>query len=240
MSVYKPVNVGPTLVETTFNKMKEEILDTHPYGKRLPSEQELCNKYGVSRVVIREVLKELSAVGLIKKVVGSGSYVTKPEPKNVADILVNTIAMNKIKDKDMFQMRVILETAAVKYTALNINDSQLKELTTIVDSIESNITSNPEVKANEDILFHISIGRFCGNELLSIILESIADVYGYFIRRSSFAWKGQEDPNYGHREILAAIKDHNPKLAARLLEEHLIHSFENLEKVDKATADTTK
>jgi GntR family transcriptional regulator len=48
-------------------------------GTRLPTENELANKYGVSRLTVRKAKEKLIAEGLIHSIQGSGSYLTKPE-----------------------------------------------------------------------------------------------------------------------------------------------------------------
>jgi GntR family transcriptional regulator len=48
-------------------------------GERLPSEQELCDMYDVSRTVVRQTLQEMERNGLIVKRKGKGSFVAKPK-----------------------------------------------------------------------------------------------------------------------------------------------------------------
>lgn len=72
--------------------LKEEILTYRRKGiEKLPTEQELCKRFMVSRQTVRTALSHLSADGLIEKRHGSGSYVTglsEQEAENVIGILV--------------------------------------------------------------------------------------------------------------------------------------------------------
>jgi len=54
---------------------------------KLPSERNLCEKYGISRITVREAIKELVRDGLIKSVPGKGSFV---DSKTVAAYKPNT------------------------------------------------------------------------------------------------------------------------------------------------------
>lgn len=54
----------------------KEIETNHVEGSLLPSEAELCARYGVSRTVVRRVLEELEGDGLVLKIKGKGSFVT--------------------------------------------------------------------------------------------------------------------------------------------------------------------
>jgi GntR family transcriptional regulator len=47
-------------------------------GDRLPSESALIERFGVSRITVRQALAELQSSGLVQTVNGKGSYVTKP------------------------------------------------------------------------------------------------------------------------------------------------------------------
>ena len=46
-------------------------------GQRLPSERELCDQYGLSRITVRQAMTQLANRGLIHKVVGRGTYVAE-------------------------------------------------------------------------------------------------------------------------------------------------------------------
>ncbi len=45
-------------------------------GSRLPSERELALKYGTSRTSVRQAIAELVRVGMLRRVVGKGTFVT--------------------------------------------------------------------------------------------------------------------------------------------------------------------
>jgi GntR family transcriptional regulator len=49
-----------------------------PAGHRIPSEAELCERYGASRITIRRALGDLAAEGLLQRVSGRGTYVREP------------------------------------------------------------------------------------------------------------------------------------------------------------------
>jgi GntR family transcriptional regulator len=47
-------------------------------GERIPSENELCRHFGVSRTTVRQALSELESEGLLHKEKGRGSFVAEP------------------------------------------------------------------------------------------------------------------------------------------------------------------
>jgi GntR family transcriptional regulator len=65
--------------------LRQRILDgVYAPHERLPSENELMNTFGVSRITVRQALRDLHAAGLVFSAQGKGTYVSKP--KAVQDI----------------------------------------------------------------------------------------------------------------------------------------------------------
>jgi len=68
-----------TLFSRLADSLRRDILANRmPPGHKLPSESELQGSFGVSRITVRQALASLHAEGLIEKVNGKGSYVTRP------------------------------------------------------------------------------------------------------------------------------------------------------------------
>lgn len=68
MSLYKQIH----------RELEEQMLSGKlPLGARIPTEKELCDLYGVSRVTARKALDDLKEEGLIMRTRGCGSFVNK-------------------------------------------------------------------------------------------------------------------------------------------------------------------
>ena len=74
----------PVLRRPLFIEVRDRILQTlrarYGPGDRLPSEPDLAAAYGVSRPTIREVLRSLEGDGMVRRVHGVGTFVTRTEP----------------------------------------------------------------------------------------------------------------------------------------------------------------
>jgi GntR family transcriptional regulator len=70
--------------KSLFVEVRDRILEAvhsrYQPGDRLPSEPDLAEAFGVSRPTIREVLRSLEGDGLIRRVHGVGTFVTRTEP----------------------------------------------------------------------------------------------------------------------------------------------------------------
>jgi len=66
-----------------FELLQQRIADgTYPVGSTLPTEQEFCAEFDVSRYTVREALRRLTDIGLVARRQGSGSEVLSAERRN--------------------------------------------------------------------------------------------------------------------------------------------------------------
>ncbi|MEY4864450.1 MAG: GntR family [Pseudomonadota bacterium] len=88
---------APRLFEQVRDTLRREILrGTWPAESRLPSESELIERFGVSRITVRQAIGELQAHGLVQTINGKGSFVARPDRGVAQSPLVGVLeAMRK-------------------------------------------------------------------------------------------------------------------------------------------------
>ncbi|MER8809915.1 GntR family transcriptional regulator [Mesorhizobium australicum] len=102
-----------TLRTLALERMREAIMDFHfQPGERLV-ERPLCDQLGVSRSVVREVLRQLEAEGLVQMIPGHGPAVARPDLGRTDEI---------------YELRALLEGIAARACALSATSEQLATL----------------------------------------------------------------------------------------------------------------
>ena len=124
-------------------------------GEQLPSENEISERFGVSRPVVREALQRLRADGLITSHQGLGTFVShQPAPR------IQKLA--KAQDIAAYlrcqEVRITLEGDAARLAAERHTDEQLAEVLAAHQAFADEVHSG-SLKPETDLAFHASIAR---------------------------------------------------------------------------------
>ncbi|HYK74385.1 MAG TPA: FadR/GntR family transcriptional regulator [Pseudoneobacillus sp.] len=195
-------------------------------GQKLPNEIELSESMGISRSSLREAFKVLSVLGIIEGKSGEGTVIKQANPENLKSIMSLVAISRGLDTNELFEVRTILETAAVQFTASRRTERDLEEMKHILLDMDHHfIKGDEEAQAHFDFLFHQSIVRASQNKMLLILVEVISDLLSEQIRttRSELATspailkRFQEE----HWSIYEAIKVNDSLKAQQIMSDHL-------------------
>ena len=189
-------------------------------GDRLPTESELARLFSVSRPVLREALNGLKALGLIKSVQGSGTYLNNNYQNSISKILRALWTIDRVSAKELIELRLIIERATVTLAIERMNDEFLTQLRAKYDQLMDETTDDEEF-VQHDIDFHRLIASASTNQALFRTLDSVRDL---LIELSEIIVKlpGQRvKSNAEHSSILAAIEARNQHEARKQITNHL-------------------
>jgi GntR family transcriptional repressor for pyruvate dehydrogenase complex len=134
-------------------------------GSRLPAENEIAVKFGVSRPVVRETLSRLRDEGRIISRRGSGSYVVKKLSEKID--LSARIGFGPINSLDQiakcYAFRIAVEGEAACHAAANRTAEGLSVIRDSLLGLGSMIEAN-KVGSDADYQFHMAVTRASGNE----------------------------------------------------------------------------
>ena len=210
------------------DKLEELILSAEYIDEKLPSEQALAEQFAVSRNVVREALKILKERGLIESRNGTGSYITKPEAANLSDVISRMVVMNNIDYCAIYDVRIILETAACRSAAERVTTGQLMQMEELLERLKDR-TMTVKERRETDFAFHEAIAEATGNPLLAVLIRAMKNVFIEMIEKGIFMTGGIDDAIMRHARIMDALRVHDPQEAEAAMFDHLQFSKKNVE-----------
>ncbi|WP_240504588.1 FadR/GntR family transcriptional regulator [Tsuneonella mangrovi] len=186
------------------------VTGEHKPGSVLPGEIEIAETFGVSRSVVREALRMLSARGLIESKPKIGTRVRAREAWNLLDpILLEWMfegAPPKQFVRSLFELRLIVEPAAAELAANKKTSRQLATMGHALEEMARHTLATPEGQL-ADQEFHAAILEATDNELLVSLSASI----GAAVRWTTyFKYRGNRKPRNPieeHRALFDAIAE---------------------------------
>lgn len=216
------------LYEQIADKLEELILSAEYIDEKLPSEQALAEQFAVSRNVVREALKILKERGLIESRNGTGSYITKPEAANLSDVISRMVVMDNIDYCAIYDVRIILETAACRSAAERVTTGQLMQMEELLERLKDR-TMTVKERRETDFAFHEAIAEATGNPLLAVLIRAMKNVFIEMIEKGIFMTGGIDDAIMRHARIMDALRVHDPQEAEAAMFDHLQFSKKNVE-----------
>lgn len=147
------------------------VAGTYPEQSLLPGDAELMERFGVSRTVLREAMKTLSAKGLIQAKARIGTRVRPRAEWNLFDPDVLIWHARNGFDPEFLtylgEMRLALEPEAAALAAQRRTPEQVADLTAWVDRMAAAPSEADFVQA--DLNFHLAIARAAANPFLRAI-----------------------------------------------------------------------
>jgi len=196
-------------------------------GKRLPTERELAEQYGVARNTVRRAFDLLEGDGLLARHVGRGTYLREEPTQGIAEIVRR---MEGTSPADMMEVRLLLEPAAAGFAATNASASDLAAIGAAHESAVA--TQDMPTFEYWDAEFHHRIFSCTRNDLLREfheVLRVLRDQPKWFeMKARSFAEARRLHYCREHAEILAALNARHPEQAAAAMRAHLLTVQQNL------------
>lgn len=191
-------------------------------GDQLPSERELQNELGVSRLPLREALARLQALGLIRIRHGKGAFVERQVSHTALSDVLITLFSNDSEDRlrELVEARGFLEGELTLLATKHARPEDLARLRELVE-VKAAVLSDPEALADADYAFHHEIARMARNEFLLLMHSAIGPHIRSFIVAFAQATADRADALTNNRALLDSICEGDPAKAALMARAHL-------------------
>jgi GntR family transcriptional repressor for pyruvate dehydrogenase complex len=143
-------------------------------GTRLPTEKDLADAIQMSRTIVREAVKILSALGRLSVQKGRGIYVAEPSDPLWQESFARFLPADLDQVYQLFEFRTCVETETAKLAAERANPGQVTALQEAVRrGAVAAATGDIEGFSAADESFHAGVSAAAGNMFLAANVESI-------------------------------------------------------------------
>jgi GntR family transcriptional repressor for pyruvate dehydrogenase complex len=190
--------------------------------ERLPTEEELAQRFKVSRPTIREALKRLAAQHLIRSRRGpaGGNFVSSPAPEEAAQSLANAatlmVAVGDISLDTMATARLELEVVCCRLAASNRTGEHLDTMRRELESQRDPALSDEEFCAS-DIRFHRALVDAGGNALLQFLMHAVVEALQPVSNMIIFRVRDRQAIVGFHERILVSVETRDAVAGASAL-----------------------
>jgi DNA-binding FadR family transcriptional regulator len=202
-------------------------------GDKLPTEDELARKLGVSRPSLREGLKALARKGLIESRTRRGTIALGRERWDVLDADVLRWTASSPPDHafllSLIELRSIMEPAAARLAASRATPTQILEIEAAYRGMVDSLPHDLEGCHHHDLAFHRSIFAACGNAILRRFYDAIGALLLTQFRASTQARESYENSLAEHGAVAVAIRRRQPDEAEKAMHKLLGGTVRDLE-----------
>ena len=195
-------------------------------GGRLPAERTLAEQLKVSRTSVREAIRILEAMGVVRAGVGSGpeagTVVISDPTAALGSALRLHVATQHLPVSDIVETRMLLESWAA--SKARPDAPELEAAGALLDEMAVDGLTIGEFLAL-DVRFHLALADAAGNAVVSAMMGSLREsIQRYAAQLTSNLpdWEATASRlKAEHREILAAIRKGDGERAAKLVAAHI-------------------
>ncbi len=203
-----------TLGTATLEAMREAILNgTYAEGEQLRQDA-IASELGVSRIPVREALRQLESEGLVTFTPHHGA-------------VVSTFSVDEIRE--LFELRALLETDLIRRATPRLETEDLQQAAGILDAYEEAL-AHGDVGEWGDLNWrlHSTLFAAAGRPLTMRTVERLSHHADRYLRMQLALTHGESRANAEHRAIVAACRKRDARGAAKLMREHILGAGESL------------
>ena len=216
-----------------FEYIKDKIFSGEwPAGTKLPSENKLCEMFGISRIKVRENVQKLVALNMVIKKRGSGAYVEEWQPAHSIESEFSPYAaLNNFDYEEIFEYRKGLEATAVELFIKNAGKAHIDELKLANFKLIEN-QNEPDMAAIYDAKFHTILAEGSGNRLIIKMNEIISSLVISHIKSVNSMIDAMKHAITEHDEIIKAVENRDIEKGTIAIKNHMERNISQLKQLN--------
>lgn len=203
-------------------------------GDRLPSEKELAEQFGLSRITVRDALHVLESQGLvfIKVGAGGGAFITDPSTQSTNELLTDLLRLQRTSTRELVEARLVIETSIITFASERATAADLAAMQKSIDAARAGRAAGDPHFTPHSVEFHIALAKAAQNQVLLFTINSFRTLFYETLEKllpdEAMALRAIED----HQEVLDAIIAHDAARARQVMREHLSYFEDRARKLD--------
>lgn len=193
-------------------------------GDRVLPERELARQLGVGRPLLREVMRSLAMLGVLRSRQGSGTYISKADFGVLTEFFTLSLSQTPDAMNDVMQARIAIECQAVRLACIRAEDHDLAALRHWLEVLLDTL-DDPEAGGNADFMFHQALVAASHSRSLTTLYAALSTLLKEsHVERRRTTYKSRDivgDLVEAHKEVFLAIVGKDPDAADRRLREHI-------------------
>ncbi|MBA3459321.1 MAG: FadR family transcriptional regulator [Deltaproteobacteria bacterium] len=196
----------------------------YPPGSKLPPERELSKRLRVNRASLREALKKLEHLGLVRIRQGDGTRVQNFMETGGIELVQHLLPLAGGKPeliRDLLEFRRIFGRELARLAAARAkNDREgVAKLKALADKGDASSTALELFDLDFD--FYVALSQMCGNQVMLLLINTVREsVRGFMPLLANLAGPGDTVRKH-HRDLIAAVEKGDTAGAGRVADEYL-------------------
>ncbi len=226
----------PPLAEGLADDIVNDVLaGRYPTNSPLPSETELAERTGVSRLTVREAVKALAAKGVVRVEHGRGTFVNPTDRWSVLDPVLLIARSSFEKDamalpRKLIEARRLVEVAVTQLAAERRTPEQVDEMGTSLLAMRAAARAK-DVPAfvEADILFHQQVMDAADNSFVTSLFDPLARILRLTRHQTSSHGPVRTHAIAHHQLVLDAIRLGDPVQAGAAMHAHMVQTEHDMD-----------
>lgn len=211
------MTVGDEIVRRLTNYILDHGLKA---GDKLPTERELMSMLSVGRSSLREAIKTLSAVGLVRVAVREGMFVGGGDSSVLSQPLSWALLLGEQSTREVIEARRAVEIELAGLAAERATPAAIATIAAVHDQMRG-ARGDGAAYTRADLEFHLAVARAADSRVLFHILATLRHIVEAWIEKTVTGNRGRPRSLDEHTPIVDAIRRHDRDLARAAMASHL-------------------
>lgn len=215
--------------------VNDVLAGRYPPSTPLPSETELAEQSGVSRLTVREAIKALAAKRVLRVEQGRGTFVTPMAEWSVLDPVLLIARSSHGEDRlalprKLIEARRVVEVAVAELAAERRSAQDLTDLEeSIAQMRAAAAVDDVQAFVAGDIAFHQQVLDAAGNSFITSLFEPLSRILQLTRLQTSAHAPVRAHAIEHHQRILDAVRRGSPTKAGRAMREHMLQTEHDMD-----------